>query len=149
MLELKSEAVDAAFSRYRAAALADWKRHFVTREYFSDRLGPGSLPTTFYLLGPAQAPDAMIALKERNGRAYIGDLYVRSHARGRGLGRHLLRHALAEARRQGFSEIVADVFEGNSIAAALLASEGFTEIGRYHEPSLRLTVHRLAVSAAA
>jgi ribosomal protein S18 acetylase RimI-like enzyme len=149
MLKLKTEAVDAAFSGYPAAALAEWKSRFVTRQYFSDRLRPGSLATTFYVLGPAQDPDAMIALKERDGRAYIGDLYVRSDARGRGLGRHLLRHALAEALAQGYSEIVADVFEDNLVAAALLVSEGFTEIGRYHEPSLRVTVHRLAVSAAA
>lgn len=71
-----------------------------------------------------------VALKELEpGHLELKTMRVSSAARGRGLGRLLLDHALAEARRSGAGRVsletgVAPVFDA---ARALYASAGFTE----------------------
>jgi ribosomal protein S18 acetylase RimI-like enzyme len=59
----------------------------------------------------------------------IQGLVVDAPARGRGVGRALLRAAMAEARRQGASRITLRVLGHNAPARALYASEGFAVEG--------------------
>ncbi|PJE94577.1 GNAT family N-acetyltransferase [Streptomyces carminius] len=59
----------------------------------------------------------------------IQGLAVDDRARGRGVGRALVRAALAEARRQGASRITLGVLGHNAPARALYASEGFAVEG--------------------
>ncbi|MCG3043625.1 GNAT family N-acetyltransferase, partial [Streptomyces sp. S1A] len=56
-------------------------------------------------------------------------LAVDGAVRGRGVGRALLRAAMAEARRQGASRITLRVLGHNASARALYASEGFAVEG--------------------
>jgi L-amino acid N-acyltransferase YncA len=144
--ELKATVVDDALAAYPITALQEWKARFASDAYFADRFDSRDRPTSFFLTGPRERPAGMIALKERDGVAYVGDLYVRSQ--GRGIGHNLLRHVLREARRRGFRVAVADVFDGANASAALFRSEGFAESEEYVEPSLHVTVHRLALNLA-
>ncbi|MFP8885076.1 MULTISPECIES: GNAT family N-acetyltransferase [Streptomyces] len=67
---------------------------------------------------------------ESNGHVrQIQGLAVDGTARGRGVGRALLRAAMAEARRQGASRITLRVLGHNAPARALYASEGFAVEG--------------------
>lgn len=59
----------------------------------------------------------------------IQGLAVDGRARGRGVGRALLRAAMDEARRQGASRITLRVLGHNAPARALYESEGFTVEG--------------------
>ncbi|MFI1863585.1 GNAT family N-acetyltransferase [Streptomyces jumonjinensis] len=59
----------------------------------------------------------------------IQGLAVSDAARGRGIGRALLRAACDEARGQGAVRITLRVLEHNAPARALYASEGFTVEG--------------------
>lgn len=52
-------------------------------------------------------------------------LYVHPERQGRGVGRALLRHALAHARSHGAGRVETTVLDGNR-ARALYESEGFT-----------------------
>lgn len=69
------------------------------------------------------------------GRAIAGEaelltLAVAPEARGRGLGRSLLREFLATARRQGAHAAFLEVAADNQPARALYTSEGFRAAGR-------------------
>jgi GNAT superfamily N-acetyltransferase len=141
LLTLKREVVEATFGLwYPHAPLADWVKRFVSTEYFADRIDSDTAPTTFYALGSPRRPAGMIALKERGGTAYVGDLYVRF--RGEGIGRRLLRYALAESHRRGYERVFADGFASNVPAVRLLAEEGFEQQAAYWEQSLEIEVCR-------
>ena len=77
-------------------------------------------------------PSGMCQLRFRGSvwsagqHCHIEDLYVRSHARGRGVGRALLEAAVNRARARGCAHIDADVDEVNERAAKLYARAGFT-----------------------
>jgi ribosomal protein S18 acetylase RimI-like enzyme len=58
-------------------------------------------------------------------RAYIDILVVAPEAEGRGIGRALLRHAEAWARRHGCREVVLDVFATNEPAVAFYERCGY------------------------
>lgn len=67
----------------------------------------------------------------------IQTIALAASARGRGLGRALLRDLLAIARDRGARETFLEVRADNPIAQALYTSEGFREIGRrprYYQP---------------
>ncbi|MEU8528636.1 MULTISPECIES: GNAT family N-acetyltransferase [Streptomyces] len=59
----------------------------------------------------------------------IQGLAVAGHARGRGVGRALLRASFEEARRQGASRITLRVLGHNAPARALYEAEGFAVEG--------------------
>jgi mycothiol synthase len=59
----------------------------------------------------------------------IQSLLVATRARRRGIGRALLRAALAARRRDGRRRVSLGVEKGNAAARALYASEGFRETG--------------------
>lgn len=58
------------------------------------------------------------------GEAFLEDLYVLASARGRQVGRALLRHALARARAKGAGLLALTTHEKNSAAQALYRAEG-------------------------
>lgn len=61
---------------------------------------------------------------------HIKDLAVHPDARGRGIGRTLLRSALARLRGGGVAVVRLEVRESNEVARSLYADEGFEAIRR-------------------
>jgi len=62
--------------------------------------------------------------------AHLLNICVHPDIRGCGAGRYLLRHALAEAVREGMVCMILEVRESNEVAAGLYLNEGFEDIGR-------------------
>ena len=58
--------------------------------------------------------------------AHLEDLFVVGSARGEGVGRALLRSALASARSRGARRFSLNTNEGNSVAQALYGAEGLS-----------------------
>lgn len=71
--------------------------------------------------------------------------YVHQAYRGRGFGRRLKEHILAEGRRLGLHAVIARVSEGNLASLHINASCGFVQIGVLkqvgHKFGQRLDVH--------
>jgi ribosomal protein S18 acetylase RimI-like enzyme len=63
-------------------------------------------------------------------RGHLFSLYVHPDNAGRGLGKILLRHALASLREIGFEEITLWVFKNNAPTRNLYSSLGFQETGQ-------------------
>lgn len=61
--------------------------------------------------------------------AELGDLAVLPEARGAGVGRWLLEHAVAEARQRGASQIFLEVRESNVAARHMYERAGFGVVG--------------------
>ena len=59
------------------------------------------------------------------GAAVLEDVYVAEPARGRGIGRRLVEHAVGEARSAGCEALSLDTNENNEAATALYASLDF------------------------
>jgi ribosomal-protein-alanine N-acetyltransferase len=93
-------------------------------------------------------PDAVLVLAAREGIAaycayrivademHVMNLAVRPAARRRGLGRFLLRAALARAGRAGARRALLEVRAGNHAARSLYSDSGFVTLGlrkRYYE----------------
>ena len=64
------------------------------------------------------------------GEAHILNLCSAPEARGRGLGRHMLRLLLQQARGRAVQRVFLEVRPSNTGAIALYHAEGFNEIGR-------------------
>jgi ribosomal protein S18 acetylase RimI-like enzyme len=60
--------------------------------------------------------------------AFLYDVHIDEHARGRGLGRAAMLALEDEARDQGLERISLNVFGGNSIARGLYVSLGYEEM---------------------
>jgi len=60
-------------------------------------------------------------------------LYVRDAARGSGLGRRLVLHALNAARQMGYRRVLLDTLQQMAAARSLYASLGFREIAAYYD----------------
>lgn len=63
------------------------------------------------------------------GIAELRRMYVDPDRRGEGLGRTLLSHAEAEARRGGFTQLILSTSELQPAALGLYRASGFTETG--------------------
>lgn len=63
------------------------------------------------------------------GEAHILNLCVRPALQGRGLGRKLLTHIIALARRHGADTLLLEVRPSNQAALALYRNSGFNEVG--------------------
>lgn len=130
----------------------------IERMVFSD---PWSAASFAGLVG---APRARMLVAEQDGRvvgytvlivappdADLANLAVSAKARGMGLGRRLLEHALTTARALGVRHVYLEVRESNARAIALYTSVGFNEVGRrrryYREPVEDARVLRLDLSA--
>jgi len=64
------------------------------------------------------------------GKARIPNLAVTARARGHGLGRKLIQHALDYLRREGIAYAMIETMAGNEAGEYLYPSCGFVEIGR-------------------
>jgi putative acetyltransferase len=57
----------------------------------------------------------------------IEDLYVRPAWRGKGVGRGLVLHVMAEAPRRGWAEVSVSTGKDNHVALALYRGQGLVE----------------------
>jgi putative acetyltransferase len=75
-----------------------------------------------------------VALKPLpDGTCELKRLYVRSGARGRGLGRTLAAAAVVEARRLGYATLRLDTLPAMRAARAIYASLGFRPAERFND----------------
>jgi|SRR5262245_14778274 len=82
----------------------------------------------------AGAPAGCVALRELDRRtAEMKRLYVRSHFRGRGIGRVLAEAAISAARNAGYERIVLDSLPGMQEALTLYRELDFREVPPYLE----------------
>ncbi|MFN9624502.1 MAG: GNAT family N-acetyltransferase [Cyanobacteriota bacterium] len=103
--------------------------------WFSDHINP-------YRVFVIQVQDAVVGYISispyRKGRQAFGNTceisyYLFSHARGKGLGKRLLGHAIDYAQTAGFRVVVALLLACNDRSIRLLKSFGFSESGRIPE----------------
>lgn len=71
--------------------------------------------------------------RQAEGIAEIRRLYVRSEARGQGLGKELIAEAVAEARRLGYHTVRLDTFRTVDFAGRIYRELGFNEIPPYND----------------
>jgi ribosomal-protein-alanine N-acetyltransferase len=64
------------------------------------------------------------------GKARMPNLAVDAAARGQGLGRRLIQHALDYLRDEGIAYAMIETMAGNEIGEHLYPACGFTEVGR-------------------
>jgi ribosomal-protein-alanine N-acetyltransferase len=62
--------------------------------------------------------------------AHLLNICVSTQQRRSGLARHLLRHLVIEAARDGMARVILEVRVSNQSATDLYLAEGFVEIGR-------------------
>lgn len=74
------------------------------------------------------------------GRCELKRLYVRSDARGTGLGETLARRILDEAVARGYGEVVMDTLQSMTPARRLYTKLGFSETTAYYETPIKETV---------
>ena len=68
----------------------------------------------------------------------IPNLAVDEAARGRGLGRRLIEHALEYFRREGMAYVMIETMSNNAVGQHLYPSCGFVEAGRQIHYALKL-----------
>jgi len=68
----------------------------------------------------------------------IPNLAVDERARGRGLGRRLIEHALEYFRREGMAYVMIETMANNAVGQHLYPSCGFVEAGRQIHYALKL-----------
>ncbi|WP_430591565.1 ribosomal protein S18-alanine N-acetyltransferase [Humidisolicoccus flavus] len=87
------------------------------------------MPTTAAALDDSESLLGYAGLRAVEKDGDVQTIAVAEHARGRGLGRRLLRNLLEEAARRRVRSVFLDVRADNPSARALYESEGFIEIG--------------------
>ena len=78
------------------------------------------------------------AIDHAAGKARIPNLAITAQARGQGLGRKLIQHALDYLRREGVAYAMIETMAGNEVGEHLYPSCGFVEIGRQIHFAIRL-----------
>lgn len=77
----------------------------------------------------------------QEGIAELKRMYLRPAARGSGMGKHLLDHAIEQARRLGYQSIRLDTLPTMEAAIALYRNAGFEEIPAYRENPFEATLY--------
>jgi len=72
------------------------------------------------------------------GKGRIPNLAVSAKAQGKGVGRHLIQHALDYFKREGMAYAVIETMAGNEVGQHLYSSCGFVEIGRQVQYAMKL-----------
>lgn len=80
---------------------------------------------------PSEIAGMLLCSRVRHDAAHITQLCVRSTARGRGLGKLLLSHCLAELARNGIRTVSLTVTESNEGARRLYEAQGFRTLHRF------------------
>jgi len=77
-------------------------------------------------------------LDRESGKGRIPNLAVAANARGLGIGRGLIEHALEYFRAEGMALAVIETMASNPIGQSLYPSFGFEEVGRQIHYACRL-----------
>ena len=77
-------------------------------------------------------------LDPKSGKGRIPNLAVAAGARGRGMGRKLIGHALEYFRAEGMGVVVIETMASNPIGQSLYPSCGFEEVGHQIHYACRL-----------
>lgn len=77
-------------------------------------------------------------LDREAGKGRIPNLAVDEAARGRGLGRRLMEHALGYFRREGMAYVMIETMANNAAGQHLYPSCGFVEAGRQIHYAMKL-----------
>ncbi len=77
-------------------------------------------------------------LDRESSKGRIPNLAVAANARGRGIGRGLIEHALEYFRAEGMALAVIETMASNPIGQSLYPSFGFEEVGRQIHYACRL-----------
>ncbi len=79
-------------------------------------------------------PAGMVALRRKSdARCEMKRLFVRSEARGLGLGHQLAERIIAEARARGYTEIILDTLPMMKDAQRMYERFGFVDIEPYYD----------------
>lgn len=78
-------------------------------------------------------------LDHESGKGRIPNLAVDECARGQGVGRSLIEHALEYLRHQGMSFVMIETMDNNPVGQHLYPSCGFVETGRQIHFAIRLS----------
>lgn len=171
LVALKQHVVDRTYFELRGPALEQWKQRFCTPEYFEERIGPdatfvviesvagepcvqckgrGSYPPhtrqvcnrcNAKRVEPESAPIAVGALKLRDGKGYVGDIYC--FAKGDGIGDEIHDRLVELAAAADVDTLVADVFSTNEHATGWMSNHlGYRPVSGYQEQSLGVWVWR-------
>ncbi|MEO8428903.1 MAG: GNAT family N-acetyltransferase [Verrucomicrobiota bacterium] len=97
------------------ADLADIERHYHIRGGIFDVL----------IAGDGQVVGSVGLYPVNDSTCELRKMYLRSSLRGKGLGRHLLEHALKRAKQLGFSRVTLETASVLKEAIALYQSYGF------------------------
>ena len=73
--------------------------------------------------------------KEPHG--YIAEVVVSAMFRGRGLGSRLVKRAMCELAKRGFSTVLIARHEGNTASARMMEKAGFKELCTFYDPKIR------------
>lgn len=136
---------EPALGRYGAALMrqhhAADPRRFITSEHPESGYGR-------FLVSQLGQPDRLVMVAERSGEvmgyvfasveptswrdlrgpcAFIHDVYVDDRARHQGMGRDLLRAAIAWARARGMTQVVLYSKSGNDVAQRVFNRMGFRD----------------------
>jgi ribosomal protein S18 acetylase RimI-like enzyme len=98
--------------------------------------GANAKPIGCVALRPLPVPGGESA----GSRCELKRLYVRSDARGTGLGEALVKRALGEAVARGYGEVVMDTLELMTPARRLYTKLGFSETTAYYETPIKETI---------
>lgn len=72
------------------------------------------------------------------GKGRIPNIAIVADARGKGLGRQLIQHAVDYFRREGLSYAMIETMAGNEVGQHLYPSCGFTEVARQIHFAMKL-----------
>lgn len=104
-------------------------------ERFRDELLSGNRITYVYIIGNIFVGEISLVFDTgdpdytvKGKRIYMSRLIVRKEYQRRGIGRTLLRHAVKEARKMGYSDLSVGVDLDNYPAMKLYVGEGFDRI---------------------
>jgi len=100
--------------------------HPWTQIIFGDCLHAGY---SSWVCGRSDMIEAYGILSAAAGEAHLLNICVRKESRQQGLGRKMLRHLVAIARRHDTEMIFLEVRPSNVAARALYEDEGFNELG--------------------
>ncbi|MDP1852452.1 MAG: GNAT family N-acetyltransferase [Candidatus Planktophila sp.] len=101
-------------------------------QMWAHSVAPHAARTTFVieLAGQVVGVTRVGSDESNSMRGHLFSLYVHPDNAGRGLGKILLKHALASLREIGFEEITLWVFKNNAPTRHLYRSLGFQETGQ-------------------